>query len=109
MNARTVVIAGATAAMLALLATASADAGPIARRAQVQQLRIAQGFRSGALTAREGARLERREVCLAREVVGLRRVNGGFLTRPERCLVDRQQNRLSRSIFRQKHDRQRRR
>jgi hypothetical protein len=39
----------------------------------------------------------------------LRRVNGGFLTRPERCLVDRQQNRLSRSIFRQKHDRQRRR
>jgi hypothetical protein len=108
MNARTVILAATAAATLGLLATAPASAGPITRRACDQQRRIAQGFRSGALTAREGLRLERREVRLGREVVGLRRANGGVLTRPERCLVNHQQNRLSRAIFRQKHDRQRR-
>jgi hypothetical protein len=34
----------------------------------------------------------------------MRRANGGPLTPAERALVNRQQNRLSRQIDRQKHD-----
>jgi hypothetical protein len=96
---------GALAAFL-LLAPSAEAAGRIKRRAENQQDRIAQGVKSGQLTARETARLERREARLNREVRELREDNGGRLTPRERAKVNRQQNRLSRQIYRQKHDRQ---
>jgi hypothetical protein len=94
-------------AAVSLGATSSALAeGRIHRRQENQQQRIAQGVRSGQLTARETARLETRESALNREIHALRQSNGGPLTPAERALVERQQDRLSRGIYRQKHDAQ---
>jgi len=95
-----------TAVSAALFAAAPAGAAVIRNRAERQQQRIARGVASGQLTARETARLENREANLNREISGLRRFNGGTLTPSERALVDHQQNALSRSIYRQKHDAQ---
>jgi hypothetical protein len=89
---------------LFLRSPAAAEAGGISQRAERQQQRIAQGIRSGQLTARESARLEGREARLHRDVRTLRRANGGTLTPAERARVERRQDRLSRSIYRQKHD-----
>jgi hypothetical protein len=96
---------GALAAFLLVTPSAQA-AGRIKRRAENQQDRIAQGIKSGELTPREAARLERGEARLNREVRDMREDNGGHLTARERVRVNRQQNRLSRRIYRQKHDAQ---
>ena len=100
-----VVAAGAVAALL-LVAPSAEAAGPAKRRAERQQDRIAQGVKSGELNARETARLEGREAHLNREVHDMREDNGGHLTPAERAKVDRQQDRISRGIYGQKHDAQ---
>ncbi len=84
-----------------LFAASNAEAGRISARQVRQQRRIAEGIESGALTAREAARLEGREAALNREVRVLRRDG---LTPRERARINRQQNRLSREIYREKHD-----
>jgi hypothetical protein len=96
---------GAVAAFL-LVAPSAGAAGPIKRRAERQQDRIAQGVKSGALTARETARLEGRESALNHEVHDMRKLDGGKLTPQDKALVNRQQNRLSNQIYNQKHDTQ---
>jgi len=82
----------------------SASAGPINKRKENQQDRIAQGVKSGQLTARETARLETKEGALNQEERDMRKVDGGKLTGQDRRTINRQQNRLSRDIYRQKHD-----
>ena len=99
----TLMIAAAVIALGAMAASASA-AAPIHQRKENQQLRIAQGVRSGQLTAREAVRLERREAGLNREIGAMRRGNGGVLTPGERGLVNRQQDRLSHAIYRLRHN-----
>ena len=92
-------------AFAAILAVAPfASAGVIGKRKDHQQDRIAQGVKSGSLNSRETARLERRESALNREVRAERTLNHGRLTHAERRQVDRQQDRLSRQIHRNKHD-----
>jgi hypothetical protein len=76
----------------------------VGKRAENQQDRIAQGIRSGQLTAGEAANLERKEAGLNREVRNDRAANGGKLTAPERAQVNRQQNHLSNQIYNKKHD-----
>ena len=98
---------GALAAFL-LIAPSAEAAGRIKRRAENQQHRIAQGIRGGELTAREAARLELGEARLNREVREMRENNGGHLTGKDRVIVNHQQNVLSRRIYRQKHDAQKR-
>ncbi len=96
--------------LIGLLGAALAAAGygqNIHRRQVRQQERIAQGIKSGSLTAGETARLERREARLNREIRRDRR-DGGGLTPAERARITRQQNRLSRQIYREKHDAQHR-
>ena len=85
---------------------ASARAGGIKKRAENQQDRIAQGVRSGQLTARETARLEHKESKLHSEVRDMRQLDGGKLTPKDRAVVNQQQDRLSRGIYAQKHDAQ---
>jgi hypothetical protein len=80
----------------------------IGQRKENQQDRIAQGVKSGQLTAGEAARLEGREAHINRETRAMRAANGGKLTSAEKARVNRQQNRVSRSIFHQKHDAQHR-
>jgi hypothetical protein len=75
-------------------------------RQRAQQERIGQGIKSGELTPGEASRLEHKEAGINREVRGMRQANGGSLTAGEKRLVNKQQNSMSRRIYRQKHDRQ---
>jgi hypothetical protein len=70
----------------------------------MQQQRIEQGARTGALTPRQTARLERREIATHRLAVSLREAHGGRLTRHDRMVVRHALNRNSRAIYRLKHD-----
>jgi len=105
MGAAAVRLAGAAALVVGL--EAAGWANEIGERRENQQDRIAQGVKSGQLTAGETARLEHREARLNREIRTDRQANGGRLTRQERRQVNRQQNRLSRQIYRDKHDQRR--
>lgn len=94
-------------AVMALGMASPALAGELQRREVRQQERIAQGVQSGELTAREAARLERREAHV-QNVIARDRVDGGGLTAREVAKDNRMLNRTSRAISRQKHDAQRR-
>jgi len=80
----------------------------VGQRQRNQQERIAQGIKSGQLNARETARLEGREAHINKEIHNDRAANGGHLTPAEKAKVNRQENRTSRAIYRQKHDAQHR-
>jgi hypothetical protein len=80
------------------------SAQEIKARQENQQDRIAQGVKSGQLTAGETANLERKEARLNREIRRDRRANGGNLTNKEKAQINRQQNKLSRNIYRDKHN-----
>ncbi|MFL6211352.1 MAG: hypothetical protein ACJ74W_21065 [Pyrinomonadaceae bacterium] len=79
--------------------------GSINRREARQQRRIRQGVRSSVLTRREARRIERREARIRIEEVRARRSGGRFTLR-ERRRIQRELNRSSRAVYRQKHDRQ---
>ncbi len=85
-------------------ATAEEREGRVQQRKENQQARIAQGVRSGQLTAGETGNLEHKESRLNREIRNDRAANGGTLTSQERQQVNRQQNRISRDIYRDKHN-----
>jgi hypothetical protein len=91
-------------AILAL--SLSAQEGKIAERKENQQDRIAQGVKSGQLTPRETVKLEKKEVAINKEVRADRKANGGKLTAAEKKQVNRQQNKVSKQIYAQKHDAQ---
>ena len=76
----------------------------VGKRAENQQDRIAQGVKSGQLTAGETAHLEKNEAKINKEVRNDRAANGGKLTPQEKAKVNRQQNRESRQIYRDKHN-----
>jgi len=74
------------------------------KRAETQQDRIAQGVRSGSLNAGETSNLEKRESSINREVAQDRAANGGHLTAQERAKVNAQQNKVSKQIYKDKHN-----
>jgi len=76
----------------------------VGKRAENQQDRIAQGIKSGQLTAGEASNLEHKEAGINREVRNDRAANGGKLTGQERAQVNRQQNRVSNQIYNKKHN-----
>jgi hypothetical protein len=76
----------------------------VGKRAENQQDRIAQGVKSGQLTAGETAHLEKNEAKINKEVRNDRAANGGKLTGQEKQQVNRQQNKMSRQIYRDKHN-----
>jgi hypothetical protein len=98
---KNVILATMAAAVLAV--TLPADQ-KIAQRKENQQDRIAQGVKSGQLTAGETARLETREARVNKEIRTDRSANGGKLTAGEKRQVNRQQNRMSGAIYRDKHN-----
>lgn len=75
----------------------------INQRRAMQQHRIAQGVRSGRLTARQANRLERREVRIGRTERHMRSIDHGRLTRADRVALNHRLNRTSRIIYRNKH------
>jgi hypothetical protein len=76
----------------------------VGQRERNQQERIAQGVKSGQLTAGETAHLEGRESAINKEVHNERAANGGKLTGAERRQVNRQENRTSNAIYSKKHN-----
>ena len=82
----------------------AADPNTIQQRKENQQDRIAQGVKSGELTPRETANLENKEAAINHETRADRAANGGKLTPAEKTKVNRQQNRVSRDIYRDKHN-----
>jgi len=80
------------------------NAQEVKARQENQQDRIAQGVKSGQLTAGETADLESKEAGLNHEIRQDRRANGGNLTNKEKAQVNHQQNKLSRQIYRKKHN-----
>ena len=76
----------------------------INQRKDNQQDRIAQGIRSGQLTPRETAGLERQEGRINREEHSMRANDHGHLTAQDRRILTRQQNRESKRIYRAKHN-----
>lgn len=84
--------------------TAHFGNGEVGQRRENQQDRLAQGIRSGQLTAAETSRLENREQGINQQVRADRQANGGKLTGAEKSQINRQQNRASRGIYNDKHN-----
>jgi hypothetical protein len=76
----------------------------IAQRKENQQDRIANGVKSGQLTAGETANLESKEAAINGETRADRAANGGKLTSAEKQQVNQQQNQLSKQIYNDKHN-----
>ena len=72
-----------------------------------QHKRIAQGVKSGELTRIEAKRLMKQERKLQKHKVIAK--SDGVVTRKERARLNAEANRLSKKIYIQKHDRQKRR
>jgi len=88
------------------LAFAQTATPGIARRQAEQQARINQGVRSGELTPEEarGLRTEQKLVRITKRAMKA----DGVVTPRERRVLNRQLNRTSRDISREKHDAQKR-
>ena len=79
--------------------------GRINRRQSNQQERIVKGIKTRELTAREIYRLQRQQAQINRLESRYRKSGRGLSWR-ERYILEQRQDRASRSIYRQKHDRQ---
>jgi len=76
----------------------------IAQRKENQQDRIANGVKSGQLTAGETANLETKEAAINGETKADRAANGGKLTAAEKTQINKQQNGVSKQIYADKHN-----
>jgi hypothetical protein len=76
----------------------------VAQRKENQQDRIANGVKSGQLTAGETANLEKKEAGINKETAADRAANGGKLTASEKKQINRQQNQMSKQIYADKHN-----
>jgi hypothetical protein len=69
-----------------------------------QERRVEQGEKSGSLTPKEAARLDKRESKIEADKVAAK--SDGKVTKSERRKLRHEENHASRAIHRQKHDRQ---
>jgi hypothetical protein len=73
------------------------------RREARQQNRIANGINNGSLNAKQASRLEKREARVQNREQKDMAAHNGHLTKAEQKGINRQQNRISRSIYKDKH------
>jgi len=76
----------------------------VGQRRENQQDRIAQGVKSGQMTAGEAARAEHQERNINHQVAADRAANGGKLTPGEKQQINKEQNKASKSIYNKKHN-----
>ena len=76
----------------------------VGQRRENQQDRIAQGVKSGQLTAGETAKLENQQKGINQQVKADRAANGGKLTPGEKKQVNKEQNGASKNIYNKKHN-----
>jgi Tfp pilus assembly protein FimT len=100
------IVIASVIAMFAAPAMAQTPSTPrIDQRQQNQERRIEQGEKSGALNEREAARLERGQARVQK--MEDKAAADGRVGAKERVRIERAQDKQSRRIYRQKHDRQR--
>ena len=92
--------------LIAFSSTAQTKTPVVTERQQNQQARIAQGVKSGELTARETEHLESREAKIQHDKKIAKA--DGHVTSAERAKLQHEENRTSKAIYRQKHDAQHR-
>lgn len=80
----------------------------INQRKRNQQRRIRQGVKSDELTRGETRNLEKKEHALNQEERDMRKQDNGKLTAQDRKALNQQQNRLSKQIYRDKHNNRKR-
>ncbi len=73
-------------------------------REENQQQRIANGVSSGKLNSKQTANLENRETSVQNREKRDMAAHNGHLTKAEQNGINRQQNRISKSIYKDKHD-----
>jgi len=100
----------------AIAQTATSGAGPgvvdpghprvneVNQREENQQKRIANGIHNGSLNPKETANLEKREAGLQKQEQADMAKHNGHLTKAEQRRLNRRENRISRSIYRDKHN-----
>jgi len=108
-------VAGSAAAQTA---NVTSDAGPsvvdpshprgnqVNHREQKQQQRIGNGIKSGKLNSQQAAHLEKREASVQNRKQKDMAKHNGHLTKAEQKGINRQQNRISKSIYKDKHPKQ---
>jgi hypothetical protein len=74
------------------------------RREARQQQRIGKGVKNGSLNPKETAHLEARENAVQQRESADMAKHNGHLTKAEQRGINRQQNRISRSVYRDKHN-----
>jgi len=95
---------GSNSSGSATTSTTPAAKPTVGQRKENQQDRIAQGVKSGQLTAGETANLETKEAAINGETKADRAANGGKLTQAEKKQINQQQNQLSNQIYKDKHN-----
>ena len=99
------ILAAAAFAALAVPAFAQTTSTPrIDQRQQNQQQRIDQGVKSGQLNEKEAARLEKGQARVQK--MEDKAVADGKVTARESRQIERAQDKQSRRIYREKHDKQ---
>src|SRR5271157_4792522 len=73
------------------------------RREGNQQQRIGNGIKSGKLNSQQAANLEKRETSVQNREQKDMAAHNGHLTKAEQKGINRQQNRISKSIYKDKH------
>jgi hypothetical protein len=105
MNAKTLAVGTAYLLLtMAAVAQTAPPPGTAAQRKADQQARIAQGVKSGQLTAHETGNLEHREASVNHEERNMRADNSGKLTAADRTALNNRQNKISGSIYQDKHN-----
>ena len=92
------------AATIALPAIAQTSTPRIDQRQANQERRIEQGEKSGALTQKEAAHLEKGQAHVQK--MENKAVADGKVTKKERARIEKAQDKQSRHIYREKHDKQ---
>jgi len=73
------------------------------RREENQQQRIGNGIKSGKLNSQQAANLEKRQTSVQNREQKDMAEHNGHLTKAEQKGINRQQNRISKSIYKDKH------
>ncbi len=111
----TLAVGGLMLAGSASAQTSTSGAGPgvvdpghprvnqVNRREENQQQRIGNGIKCGKLYSTQAANLEKREASVQNREQKDMAKNNGHLTKAEQNGINRQQNRISKSIYKDKH------
>jgi hypothetical protein len=73
------------------------------KREQNQQNRIANGLKSGKMSAQQASNIEKREASVQNQEQKDMAAHNGHLTKAEQRQLNRRENRISKSIYKDKH------